>query len=182
MHRAIISATEWENMLALRAHPDAQYEFQALAYLILDAINESVPTQLQPGEWHLPFGDLLDYERITDLAMTGGVATFDRIEEIARMITVARCARVSYRLFKGKDEYKADISRFEDLRNSGHWSPFEHVAQAMTVEELEQYSQTYPDRVECGWLGNFRGFKQYRRMFPHSFENRHEPRLKVIRL
>lgn len=179
MHRAIISATEWENLLALRAHRDAQYEFQVLAYLILEAINQSVPQEIRPGEWHRPFGDQLDLERIEKMYRdaSSDLSLQEFTINTANQIVVARCARVSYRLFKGKDDYEADVARYVQLRDSGHWSPFEHVARAMTPEECKQHAHVYPDRVEYGWCGNFRGFVQLRKDQPREVENRFEPRL-----
>ena len=52
--RIILSGTEFENFFALRAHPDAQPEIQALAYKMLEEYNKSEPKKLNEGEWHIP--------------------------------------------------------------------------------------------------------------------------------
>jgi hypothetical protein len=51
----LVTATEWDNFFALRAHPDAQPEFQALADLMLFAYVEERPRKLMEtasGTYH----------------------------------------------------------------------------------------------------------------------------------
>ena len=62
----IITGTEFENFFALRAHPDAQPEFQDLAYKMLDIYQLSEPKKLKAGEWHIPFGDNINEQRLID--------------------------------------------------------------------------------------------------------------------
>ena len=112
----LVTATEWENFLALRADPDAQPEFQALADLMLDAYVANTPRALAAGEWHIPFGDM----------MPGGLT----LEEQLRVAT-ARCARLSYLTFDGIIHVERDVELHDRLARRGHWSPFEHIAQAL---------------------------------------------------
>lgn len=133
----IITATEWGNFFNLRVHKDAQPEFQALAYAMLEAYLDSKPVLKNPGEWHIPFGD-----RYLDEGLT--------LEQLLKIGT-ARCARVSYLNFEGAIQHEKDYSLHDQLLTSGHLSPFEHCARA-----LDQ-----PARV-----GNFRGWFQYRKQFP----------------
>jgi thymidylate synthase ThyX len=180
MHEIVLTATEWENFIALRAHSDAQNEIRIIAEMILQALSESKPTVLEPGQWHLPFGDTLDYKRLGALAQD--MKDVGSPDELARMVTVARCARTSYMNFEGKDDYSADITMYRRLKDQGHWSPFEHVARAMTPAEYMAYSHTYPTHTEYGWCGNFRGFIQQRKLFAREVENRLEPRLEQFDL
>lgn len=103
-------------------------------------------------------------------------------------IATARCARISYNTFEGKDDYEADIKLHDRLASSGHWSPFEHCARAMSNHEYEMwiggntgnYNPTtstaiIPTAVK-GVCGNFRGFIQYRKLFNN--ENRTDARVK----
>lgn len=129
----IISATDWANFFALRAHPAAQPEFQKIAYLMLDAYKASEPISLKHGEWHMP----LLFPEDADFSL-----------DDQKKICTGRCARVSYLTHEGKRDPQADIDLCARLAESGHWSPFEHVAQA---------------REHC--FGNFRGFMQYRKFF-----------------
>lgn len=146
--RVIFSGTEFENFYKLRAHPDAQPEFQALAYMMLDEHKKSTPKQLKHGEWHIPFGDKIDEDKIVEeLKVQKHEEEFERIKQ---KIAVARCARVSYHNYEGKDDYLADVKLCDRLFSSEpkHLSPTEHVAQAL---ESDQF------------IGNFKGFKQYRK-------------------
>jgi thymidylate synthase ThyX len=152
----IITGTEFENFFALRAHPDAQPEFQDLAYKMLDIYQLSEPNKLKAGEWHIPFGDKLDETRLTELYYQTAIPH----EELKLRISVARCARVSYLNFEGKDDYNKDIELSETLSSSGHWSPFEHCAMALSTSE---------------YSGNFKGWKQYRKTF--NEENRGDGRV-----
>lgn len=185
MHEIVATATEWDNFLALRAHEDAQNEIRIAAELILEALNESTPQELLPGEWHMPFGDQFDWEKLEDSLQQLQISEDmpKGVEDLRRRITTARCARTSYDTFDGtKHDYAADAKLHARLRDQGHWSPFEHVAQAMTPEEYELYSHTSPDFVEYGWCANLRGFKQLRKLYPRAVENRPEPRLNVLKI
>lgn len=182
MHMTVIlTGTEFENYFSLRAHADAQPEFQDLAYKMLDLYQSNEPKLLREGEWHIPFGDNLDDARLTELLRkdprvdtptrgaygeyTDGNWTVENVfrwkQEYKIKIATARCARVSYLNFEGKDDYLKDIELHDVLSSSGHWSPFEHCACSLGNSE---------------WSGNFRGWKQYRKFFPQ--ENRGDDRVK----
>lgn len=131
----LVSATEFGNFFNLRAHPDAQPEFQYLAYLMLEEYSANTPRKVAVGHWHLPFVDKYA-DNLT-------------IEQLLKIVT-ARAARISYMNFEGDIDHEKDYTLHDDLANSGHWSPFEHAAQCMN----------HP----C-WYGNFAGWKQYRKLF-----------------
>lgn len=132
----IASATEWDNWYALRNHPDAQPEIAWIARLMHDAYEASEPQMLRVGDWHLPF--IRPEDCLTDADL--------------RKVSVGRCARVSYLTHDGRRAPDEDIALHDRLAGSspGHWSPFEHVAQALAVPTPS---------------GNFIGFKQYRKTF-----------------
>lgn len=167
----ILSGTEYENFFSLRAHEDAQPEFQALANLMLEKYNASTPQSLNWNQWHIPFGDGLDTKRILSLEcapLQQRAFAPDATEEIINShlllerklaIATARCARVSYLNFEGKDDYEADIELAGHLSASGHWSPFEHCAKASLIASPS----------------NFDGWMQYRKQFPT--ENRTDSRI-----
>lgn len=136
----IASGTDyaWQNFFGLRCHKDAEPHIQKIAYMALEHYRASPAKVLSIGEWHLP---LIGFEG--DEAYTS---------EIKAMISTGRSARVSYLTHEGKRDPDADIVLQNRLRDSGHWSPFEHVAR---VSEA-------PNRG-----GNFRdGWVQFRKMFP----------------
>lgn len=136
MHQTVLcTATEWENFFALRAHKDAQPEFKALAFKMLELYNGNTPKKLNVGNWHIPFGDqYLDNVSISD----------------ALKICTARAARVSYNNFEGDIDFEKDYDLHDKLLSSGHLSPFEHCAKALD---------------ESRTVGNFLGWEQYRKTF-----------------
>jgi len=153
--RIIMTGTEYENFFKLRAHPDAQPEFQNLAYKMKTLYETNKPVQLKAGEWHVPFGTDFDDKRVSELINTDNLTLGEFLEaksEIKRKIAIARCARVSYLNYEGKDDYAADVKLCDRLFGSvpRHLSPTEHVAQALDSTEF---------------VGNFKGFKQYRKFF-----------------
>ena len=159
-HTVIATGTEWENFFALRAHGDAEIHIQELAYRMLDEYNAHTPKQLKAGEWHIPFGDKIEISRITASTL-GDTDSSDYIIRAQLRIATARCARISYLNFEGNDDLGADVRLHNRLLESGHMSPFEHCAKAMSRSE-------YYDSAELsekpGWSGNFHGFIQYRKM------------------
>lgn len=132
----ICSGTDFQNFFRLRAHEDAQPEFQVLAYKMLEEYNKSVPQQLSKGEWHTPFGDKMS-DNLTD--------------EEKRKVASARCARISYLTFDGKLDVEKDLVLFDRLAGGvpKHLSPLEHCAEA----------------TDSNYHGNLKGFKQFRKFF-----------------
>ena len=114
----LVTSTEWQNFFALRAHKDAQPEFQKLAFAMLEDYNASTPNELKTGEWHCPFGDNIE-----------GLNQKDRMK-----VAVARAARVSYTNIEGETSVEKDIELHDRLLASGHCSPFEHAARAMCTD------------------------------------------------
>ncbi len=146
----IVSATNFENLFALRCHPAAEPHFQNLAYKVRDAYDASTPIKMEWGEWHLPlFGHW-----IHDLS------DFDVPGKDWPKISAGRCARVSYLTHEGKRDPQEDIKLYERLAGSHpkHASPLEHPAQAIDPVDINQYT------VRGDW-GNFDpGWLQLRKM------------------
>jgi Thymidylate synthase complementing protein len=140
----LVSATEYTNWFALRDHTDAQPEIAWIARLMNVAYHESEPEEVDEGGWHLPF---LTEEERDAIDCSGGWSLAD-----ARKVSVGRCARVSYLTHDGKRAPGEDMQLHDRLAGSspGHWSPFEHVAQALVAPAAS---------------GNFRGWAQYRKTF-----------------
>jgi hypothetical protein len=100
-----------------------------------------------------------------------GNDSFESIQKIALKISTSNCARISYTTLgdNPKIDHEADIRLHDMLVESGHWSPFEHVAKAMTHQEYYQFRNGWLNntseeviRQSAGWCRNFRGFIQYR--------------------
>lgn len=138
----------------------AEIHIQALAEAMWDARNDSVPNQLESGEWHIPFGD-----RITDEGIWDFIKHEDEIESIKSKIATARCARLSYMTFDGGIDYGKDIKLHDQLLESKHMSPFEHCARVMTNQEYDDFHKgdlNKDNASQYGWCNNFKGFIQYR--------------------
>lgn len=148
----IVSATAWNNFLALRqddgipggaTRPEdminpafpAQPEIQVIAYMMREALNASHPMPGAAGTWHLPMVE--EYPKVADVPP-------DFIK-----ISAGRCARISYLTHDGRRDPAEDIRLHDDLVRNRHWSPLEHQAQAAPGEKS----------------GNFTGWWQYRKQF-----------------
>lgn len=136
----------------------AEIHIQAIAELMWDEYNESKPKQLEAGDWHIPFGDKFDKGKLNkimsseylteDFNLEGISWTIEQYKTVMVKIATARCARVSYLNYEGKDDYEADVRLHNRLIKNKHASPMEHCAEA------QKNSIMY---------ANFKGFKQYRK-------------------
>jgi thymidylate synthase ThyX len=157
--KVLVSSTDWANFIELREHPDAMPEIQQLATLIREELEESVPRRVAEGNWHLPY---IDEATCLDLeAYVGGdPRKIDDDTTIAalRLISAARCARVSYTTIGSGS--KGVLRAFEDDLALGrrlvesrpiHASPMEHQATPM---------------AKVMRSNNFRGWVQYRKLIP----------------
>lgn len=170
----------------------AEIHIMHIAEMIYDAMNESTPKQLKPGEWHIPFEDKINYyndgkplniEKITSAFRT----IFHKDIPIEVKISTAMAARTSYTVVGDEKEinYERMIELHDRLLESRHMSPFEHCARAMSDEEYFSYHKglvegefdSHPEigsffRIleepkfmkdnRNGWIRNFKGFIQYR--------------------
>jgi len=156
----------------------AEIHMMELAEQMWDAMNESTPNELKAGEWHIPFGDNIDGKIMKGMSIqhsTGlsenGETLLQQIEKATIKIATARCARVSYTVVGEEDKpanYENDIKLHDKLATSGHWSPFEHCAMAMSETDTKQNRVVIKgknDSDNLGWSGNFKGFTQYRKTF-----------------
>lgn len=126
MHqKTLVTSTEWDNFFKLRMHKDAQPEMRVLAEEMYPHIHSE--SKYYPCERHMhhPFGS------------PGG----------PWQVAVARCARVSYTTHDSLRSKEADMELCNKLQESGHWSPFEHVAVAAH-----------------GRHANFTGWRSYRQI------------------
>lgn len=132
----VVSATEWQNFFSLRTASDADPAIQTIARMMQDAYANSVPAEVITGSWHTPF--IRDNEQSLPLVAK-------------QQISAARCARTSYSLRNGKpSDVESDMTLFNKLASSRHWSPLEHVAMALAE----------PVRI-----GNFVGWRQLRKFY-----------------
>lgn len=141
-HTVIVTATEWSNFLNLRTNPDSQPEIRRIAELMKAALDGGRPGEVRAGDWHLP---LIHDDDRAELAAD---------PEALRKVSAGRCARVSYLTHHGERDLEADVALCDRLLESGHMSPFEHVAEPLVQGRGSEMS------------GNFRGWRQYRKLIP----------------
>ena len=112
----VITTTKMKNFFNLRLSPEAEPHMKQLAERMAKSLLLSKTKTLEIGEWHIPY--ILDAEEDASLE--------DKIR-----VSVARCARVSYKNFDGWiSKFDDDLKLYEKLLTNGHASPFEHVAVA----------------------------------------------------
>jgi thymidylate synthase ThyX len=166
-HVVVITATEWSNLDGLRRHKAAQPEFHELAKCIHEVLLLSKPQALKCGEAHLPYVTGYDEE---DVEQSGVRLGIDNIKE---MVSIARVCRVSYLNHDGDRDIDKDVPRYRTLVESGHMSPTEHVAYALSKEKWETMAMA----AAKAWIhertpvGNFWGWQQYRKglLSEHDF-------------
>lgn len=107
----LVTSTDWGNFFKLRMAQDAQPEIQDLAYEMYYQMSSHTPTHTTV---HLPY--IQPEERLK------------YSQEVLEKISVARCARVSYKPYTGDTELKRDLKLYDRLLKNGHMSPFEHIA------------------------------------------------------
>jgi hypothetical protein len=134
----VITATQWENFFWRRCHPDADPTFQRIAYMIQDAIDNSVPLLRADEDWHLPY--VTEDER--DLPLS-----------VRQKLSAARCGRVSF--LKPGESHKNELEVASSMAEKGHWSPFEHQARPL-ISEVDNVPRI---------TGNLRGWAQLRKQY-----------------
>ena len=195
--RTVEPQRSWKDLLAVHSNPaneklitdnkdnwafkmqhslsSAEIHIQTLAEAMWDAMNESEPKELKSGEWHIPFGDKFNgeklYNTVNDLGLNGNDSY---VMQKARLkISTARCARLSYMTFDGEIDYEKDIKLHDQLLASRHASPFEHCCRVLTDKEYENSGKLIVLEngiidFQKGWVDNFRGYKSYRRILNFS--------------
>lgn len=189
----LVTATDYANWFMLRDHKDAQPEIRELAQLMKAAFEINDPNPLQPGEWHLPYITAEDWkaaERHCQIGrITRDMPSYKEKLEVVRKVSVARCARVSYKAFDGTiAPIEKDIELFNQLLVSQplHASPAEHQATPDTRRWVQSIEVASPQDYEDGddsenvidtseqytnphLHGNFTGWTQYRKTLPNEF-------------
>lgn len=167
--RVVVSSTDWLNFFGLRLHKDAQPEMRMLAEAMWAALKNGPDARiLRPGEWHLPYAD--DEETVRECAehaasFRPGINIVTS-NDVRLQVSVARCARVSYRSFEtGKrSTIEEDLKVYAKLLGSSpiHASPAEHQA---TPDPFG----AGPGAFRSEW-GNLFSWRQFRKMLPNEDE------------
>jgi hypothetical protein len=178
-HSAIFTATDWDNVWALRDAPTAQPEFQTIAHMLREAQLMSSPELLAPGEWHLPGLAPVEREAMV-LAREYPRPTPEATTDLWKRVSAGRLAK--WTSYGREHEYEDALvaqTRCEGLISSFHLSPLEHQCRPFTDGEwacvdyakraLRETAWT-TDRPVPEWMlrqleyaGNLRGFVQFRK-------------------
>jgi hypothetical protein len=160
----IITATEWDNFWALRAHPpdDAKprAEVMKIAGMMHDLYESNTPVELGYGQPHVP----LVYPEESDVWVT---------DENAIKVSGGRVARVSYLTHDGVRDPSADVTLHDRLISKGHMSPFDHQAWPIPMTGPKWVDAPDP-RVGTvkvqgpDWRGKYFGWCPYRKTIPNE--------------
>jgi thymidylate synthase ThyX len=139
----------------------AEIHMMALAECIYDAVKESTPETLSPGQWHIPFMNKIDSSKLKSIK--GEDITQEMIK-----ISVAMAARTSYTVVG--EEKEVDYQKMVELhdrllaQDPPHSSPLEHCARAMSDDEFYLFSKGMDGQSDHkhGWCTNLKGFISYR--------------------
>lgn len=171
----VVTATEWNNFFHLRDHADAQPEIRVLAQYASQAMAESTPVLLQPGQWHLPYVDVArEFEAVREQLMVGRITrdipTDKEVYAVLLKLSTARCARTSYLTHDNETPVmEKDIELFVRLVGSSplHASPTEHQA---TPDDYEPRDPDYINGYRNTELhGNLVGWIQHRKLLVGEF-------------
>lgn len=181
----LVTSTDWNNYLALRDHEAAQPEIQMIAQAIRTAIDQSAPMRLQPGQWHLPYIEMKDWELARLFLKVGRITrdepTGPEIIELLKKISAARCARLTYKPFDGDGSFEAELNRYKRLIEDQpvHASPIEHQATPDTKSIYQVRKETASgdfivmshgqDWDNPHLHGNFSGWIQQRKLTPNEY-------------
>lgn len=131
----VLTATDFDNFFDLRLHDAAQPSIQDIAQKMRHLLDTNEPKVVSGFGWHLPYVSEEDKDTYNDKALL--------------KLSVARCARVSYKLFDGSSNVDKDFELYESLLKDKHMSPFEH--QARPKDQFEKHTPS-----------NFTGWHQLR--------------------
>jgi hypothetical protein len=118
------------------------------------------------GEWHLPYITAVEWQDDE-----GGRISYGPKLEALKVLSAARCARLSYKPFDGNPDYDAEKTRYDRLVSSTpvHASPTEHLATPdMKLEVSLGKGQRIIVWQEAEKQGNFVGWKQHRKDIPYE--------------
>ena len=169
----------------------AEIHMMRLAEMIYDAMKESQPKMLKPGEYHIPFQTQIPATEVWNLIKEEDSAIEDEknFRQTQIKISAAMAARTSYT--NVGEEKKVDYGNLVKLHDRllaqtpPHSSPLEHIGKAMSDEEYMSwvrgeievdmiinpdkdakfhtvFGSITSDNDGSGWCRNFKGFIPYR--------------------
>ena len=162
--KVVVTATSYDNWFWLRKHKDADPTIRKLAEVMYDAYENSTPTELPIGAWHMPYITTEVNNNIVIYKIDGVEACV----ETALKVSASCCAQTSYR--KTDTSIEKAIAIFDKLikLEPMHSSPIEHQAQCFDSQYYWPAGTTHRDRNGVYYSGNFRDWIQYRQLLPNN--------------
>lgn len=168
-HTVVVTSTEWGGFWAQRDNLLAQHDIRVPAAIMHRLYDESTPTEVDYGEWHLPFiteADTPDdFSRARHHAKKvhgSGLLTHNR--DVAVAVSSARCARTSYLTHDGVRDMTKDVDLYFRLIRAKGWphaSPLEHPSTPCRFRSTSEGTEgCRPGRHR----GNHRGWDQHRHL------------------
>lgn len=162
--KVVLTSVYWDNWNALRNSPMADPTIEALAVAIWDAREASEPTYLYMGEWHLPYIEDHELQQYAEMAafVKGPDGARAVALDVARKVSTARCARVSYNNHDGqRASVDKEFELYERLvgAHPRHASPAEHQATPDFRDSEEEW-------MNPALHGNLHGWIQHRKTIP----------------
>lgn len=140
----ILTGTDFGNFFKLRCDLDTQKEMRVLANQMRELYENSDPRPCDYGSYHNPFTANLP----ADLGELDGIK-----------VGVARAARVSYGRHDGTNTVEQNLALYDRLLESGHLSPFEHVARPSVFNNphtlfnsVSDFEDKLLERNLTGWV------------------------------
>jgi hypothetical protein len=155
----LVSATDWDGLTSLRSYGSsgADTSLGGLATMVRDALDESVPTELSEGQWHLPFLTKDELSQVNE----GSATNKDRLI----LASVARCGGVSVGDTSPGD-IEAENKFAANALRRGYVSAWEHAAtpseEAWGVDSIVDGLPSWKGGE--GTSSNFRGWTQARKL------------------
>lgn len=193
MIRVLTTMTETANFYWLRDDVAADPTLAEVARCMREAHKLSKPQVLKPGEWHLPFVDIVsspEKEKCYAIDLTSKLIhvsgdtfleersyTEITLEEAIK-VSCARCAATSFR----NENYglEKSLQVYDRLVNGDkvHAGALEHCATPMKTQAYFLNNPASPATWEPGishvdrnsrfWSGNFKGWVQWRKLVPNE--------------
>lgn len=146
----------------------ADIHIQELAEAMYDALGKSEPKKLKAGEWHIPFDEHIDVDKINNIVRKYNEEPPTLLEQKIKL-SVAMTARVSYTTIDDdKDnDYVKLIAIHDKVIANNHSSCLEHTARAMDWDEYYSFvkgdvTKMNKDQSIYGHVRNIKGFIPYR--------------------
>lgn len=153
----VVTSSSWDNFFALRCHNAAHPAFRHIARMMFLQRRKSKPTQLEYGQWHLPFVSL----DVQNMFVWHPQSHMNEPLHDLIKFSAARCAWVSYENHEKEGTPDQMLRTFDRLvaEIPIHASPCEH--QGTPLNPADKWA-------ESNWRSNLVGWIQARKLIKYE--------------